>query len=123
MSTRKAHPARTLRELERAKRDLDARYEHRLGAAAWDMASDLAINDGGARLNNLEAIRAQLATEEQDIQAARLIILLRQGTVRPLKNGDVHGTTPHTVQSICAMYPECADEWAARVRALAVTPQ
>lgn len=122
MTTRKAHPARTLRELDRAQRTLDTQRTERVNVASWDMSWDLSVNDGGARVCELAAASRSLCDQAEDIRAARLIVLLRRGDVRPQKDGSVFGTTRSTVQALCSKYPECAHEWAAQVQAMGTTP-
>lgn len=122
MTTRKAYPARTLRELDRAQRTLLTQRNERVNVASWDMSWDLSVNDGGARVCELAAASKTLCEQAGDIQAARLLVLLRRGDVRPQKDGSVFGTTLSTVQALCAKYPECAREWAAQVQAMATTP-
>lgn len=115
---RKAHPARSMRAAEQAARELRRKREGTLSGAAWDMAHDMAINDGGRRVQQLEQASATLLLEEEDLQAARLIVLLELGEVAPLPNGGVKGTIPSTVKRFCDRYPEVAQVWDRGVRSL-----
>lgn len=122
MTTRKAHPARNLRDLDRSQRTLDAQRNEHVNGASWDMSWDLSVNDGGARVRELAAASRSLCDQAEDIRSARLIVLLRRGDVRPQQDGSVFGATRSTVQTLCTKYPECAHEWAAQVKAMATTP-
>ena len=79
MTTRKAHPARTLRDLDRSQRTLDAQRNERVNGASWDMSWDLSVNDGGARVCELAAASRSLCDQAEDIRAARLIVLAQAG--------------------------------------------